>query len=91
VITTPFTFFSTVSSITRWGPRPLFVDIDPDTYLISARGIDKLLKQRGEIDRMRNLPQAMYCRRRDPGLLSRLALRSSEHVLQIFRSLSVNP
>jgi dTDP-4-amino-4,6-dideoxygalactose transaminase len=50
VITTPFTFFSTVSSITRLGARPLFVDIDPDTYLISARSIDKLLKQRGEID-----------------------------------------
>jgi len=50
VITTPFTFFSTVSSITRLGATPLFVDIDPDSYLISARGIDKLLKQRGEID-----------------------------------------
>lgn len=50
VITTPFTFFSTVSSITRLGARPLFVDIDPDTYLISARGIEKLLKQRGEIE-----------------------------------------
>ncbi|HSK29245.1 MAG TPA: DegT/DnrJ/EryC1/StrS family aminotransferase, partial [Candidatus Limnocylindria bacterium] len=29
VITTPFTFFSTVSSITRLGATPLFVDIDP--------------------------------------------------------------
>jgi histidinol-phosphate/aromatic aminotransferase/cobyric acid decarboxylase-like protein len=29
VITTPFTFFSTVSSITRLGAAPLFVDIDP--------------------------------------------------------------
>ncbi|MGZ8423999.1 MAG: aminotransferase class I/II-fold pyridoxal phosphate-dependent enzyme, partial [Candidatus Binatia bacterium] len=31
VITTPFTFFSTVSSITRLGATPLFVDIDSDS------------------------------------------------------------
>ena len=50
VITTPFTFFSTVSSITRLGARPLFVDIDPDSHLISSGAIERLLKQRGEID-----------------------------------------
>lgn len=32
VVTTPFSFFSTVSSITRVGARPHFVDIDPDTF-----------------------------------------------------------
>ncbi|HZH82034.1 MAG TPA: DegT/DnrJ/EryC1/StrS family aminotransferase, partial [Phototrophicaceae bacterium] len=36
VITTPFTFFSTVSSILRVGARPLFVDVDVDTCLISV-------------------------------------------------------
>jgi dTDP-4-amino-4,6-dideoxygalactose transaminase len=35
VITTPFTFFSTVSSITRVGATPLLVDIDPLTFTIS--------------------------------------------------------
>ncbi len=32
VLTTPFTFFSTVSSIVRTGARPLLADIDPKTY-----------------------------------------------------------
>jgi dTDP-4-amino-4,6-dideoxygalactose transaminase len=32
VVTTPFTFFSTVSSITRLGATPVFVDIDPQTF-----------------------------------------------------------
>ena len=32
IITTPFTFFATVSAIVRLGAKPIFVDIDPHTF-----------------------------------------------------------
>lgn len=40
VITTPHTFIATVEPIAQLGARPVFVDIDPETFNIDARRIE---------------------------------------------------
>lgn len=41
VITTPYSFFATVSSITRLGAVPIFVDIDPHTFNLNVEQIEE--------------------------------------------------
>jgi dTDP-4-amino-4,6-dideoxygalactose transaminase len=53
VITTPFTFFSTISSILRVEARPILADIDPKTYNLDSARVAATLK---------NLPKDAHVR-----------------------------
>jgi len=46
VITTPFTFVASAGSIARVGAKPVFLDIDPETFNISPRAIEKVITSR---------------------------------------------
>ena len=44
VITTPFSFFASVSAILRCGAQPLLADIDPATFNLSPAAVEKVLR-----------------------------------------------
>ena len=46
VITTPFTFFSTAGTIARLGARPVFCDIDRESFNISPQNLAEVLEER---------------------------------------------
>lgn len=46
VITTPFTFFATVEAILYAGARPVFVDIEPETFNIDVTRIEEKITKR---------------------------------------------
>lgn len=59
VLTTPFSFFATVSSILRCGARPVLADIDPLTFNLSADAAREAIeRESGEVRAV--LPVHLY-------------------------------
>jgi dTDP-4-amino-4,6-dideoxygalactose transaminase len=46
VVTTPYSFFATASAIHRTGARPVFVDIDPGTFLVRPEAVIRAITPR---------------------------------------------
>ena len=55
VITTPFSFFATAEMIALLGAKPVFVDIEADTYAIDANLIEQSITERSKAIMVVNL------------------------------------
>jgi len=81
VITTPFSFFSTASSILRAGAKPVFADVDPETLNLDPASVEDRLKTspRG----MRALmPVHLYGQCADMDAFQRLAAEFKLHLVE---------
>lgn len=50
VVTSPFSFVASTNAIRFVGAKPVFVDIDPDTYTLDPAAVERTLTSRSEID-----------------------------------------
>lgn len=76
VITTPFTYFATGESIFRTGAKPIFVDIDPETYNIDPRKVEERINPRTKMI----LPVHLYGQ---PCRMDRLLNLAAKHKLKV--------
>jgi dTDP-4-amino-4,6-dideoxygalactose transaminase len=49
IITSPFTFFATAGTIARTGARPVFCDIDPVSFNLSASAVQSFVERQCEV------------------------------------------
>jgi dTDP-4-amino-4,6-dideoxygalactose transaminase len=76
VITTPFTFVATAEAIIQCGARPVFVDIDPETYNINPANLDSKVTEKAKAI----LPVHLYGQPTDLEPILRLA---KEHDIKV--------
>ena len=80
VITSPFTFFASASSITRCGATPVFADIEPATFNLDSASVQKLL---GELRGVRAvMPVHLYGQCADMDALGGLAKQHNLAIIE---------
>jgi dTDP-4-amino-4,6-dideoxygalactose transaminase len=81
VITTPFSFFATASSILRAGARPVFADVDPETLNLDPAKVEASLKA-SSTRRTAVMPVHLYGQCADMDGLDRVAAEFKLHVIE---------
>jgi dTDP-4-amino-4,6-dideoxygalactose transaminase len=83
VITTPFSFFASVSAILRCGAQPLLADIDPATFNLSPASVAELLRTPAARNVKAILPVHLYGQCADMDAFGFYLKRDYPHLLVI--------
>ncbi len=78
VITTPFSFAATGNSILYTGAKPVFVDINPQTYNIDPQKIEEAITSKTKAI----LPVHLYGQPADMGIISQIASENNLVVIE---------
>ncbi len=78
VITIPFTFFATAGAISRLGAKPVFVDIQPDTFNIDPALIEQAVTPRTKAI----IPVHLFGQCADMAAINEIAKRKKIYVIE---------
>ena len=78
IITTPFSFFATAEVIYLLGAKPVYVDIDPSTYLIDANLLRAAITQRTKAI----IPVSLYGQCADMDVINHIAKQHNIAVIE---------
>src|SRR5215831_13230112 len=81
VITTPFSFFATASSILRAGAKPVFVDVDPGTLNLDPAKVEQRLRTSPN-DVRAVMPVHLYGQCADMDAFSQIASEFNVHIVE---------
>jgi len=82
VITTPFSFFASVSSILRAGARPVLADIDPMTFNLDPKAVSNALDSPAASNAKAVLPVHLYGQCADWDAFSRIAAENGLKLIE---------
>jgi dTDP-4-amino-4,6-dideoxygalactose transaminase len=78
VITIPFTFFATAGAVSRLGAKPVFVDIQPDTFNIDPALIERAITPRTKAI----IPVHLFGQCADMAAINEIAKRKKMYVIE---------
>jgi dTDP-4-amino-4,6-dideoxygalactose transaminase len=78
VITTPYSFFATVSAVTRLGAIPIFADIDPETFNLDVSQVESLITEKTKAIQ----PVHLYGQCADMAALNKVAAKHGVPVVE---------
>ncbi len=80
VLTVPYTFFATAGAISLVGARPVFVDVEPETFNLDVSQVERIVKQHPRLKAI--LPVHLFGGCVDMDALNQIAARHNLAVIE---------